>query len=105
MILKLTQFLIEIARHQKLHQYLNIIRDLLFGYILWFTSLIIPPFGWHRIWLKIGGWWLYAILEAIAVFGLIYKLPYLFIPYGVLVSVDALTLWVLILEKHKGARP
>lgn len=35
------------------------------GFLLWLTCIFFP-FGQHRLWLRVGGWWLYPVFASLS---------------------------------------
>lgn len=83
------------------------------GYML-LLSVMILPFGQHRVWMRQPGWWIYPVLFSLVLLGLwryasgdgaAWRL--LCLPYVGLFILDALTLiawpWPVPPEKTKGA--
>lgn len=93
--------LIVFAKSDVVQKTAILIRDLLFGYILLLACAIFPICGWHRVWLGLGWWWLYPLLIVIAIFG--YSIGSQWLMYGLpaITIIDALSLWQIIVEKHK----
>lgn len=79
-----------------------LVRNLLFGYSLLLLSAILPIFGWHRVWLRIDGWWTYPLASSISFVGITTGQKWLIPIIAFVIIADALALWQLILEKHRA---
>lgn len=104
MILYPIEKLIAAGKSSWVLQIIAFIRDLLFGYILLLASAILPICGWHRVWLRLGWWWLYPLTGFIISFGYFIGQKWLMLALPGLIIGDSLALWQVIAERHWGAR-
>lgn len=102
MILNLITKLIAAGKSSQVQQMVAFIRDLLFGYILLLASAILPICGWHRVWFRLGRWWLYPLAACVISAGYFLNQKWLMLALPGLVIGEALALWQVIAEKHWG---